>query len=43
MHSPDTAGQIAAGIAWIRKHRDAAAVTQLLEENPRRILQGELP
>lgn len=43
MHSPNTAGQIAGGIAWIRKHLGTTAVSQLLEENPRRILLGELP
>jgi protein-tyrosine phosphatase len=43
LHSPEAAERVAAGIAWIRKHKGAATVTQLLEENPRRILAGELP
>jgi protein-tyrosine phosphatase len=33
----------ASGIAWIRKKLGDAAVRRLLEDNPRRILQGELP
>jgi len=32
-----------AGIAWIRKRCGEAQVTRLLDENPRRILNGELP
>ena len=43
MHSPDTKGNVGAGIDWIRKRVGGAKVTQLLEENPRRILEGELP
>jgi len=31
------------GIAWIRKKLGEAAVTRLCDENPRRILCGELP
>jgi hypothetical protein len=30
-------------MAWIRKQRGAAVLDQLLDENPRRILSGELP
>jgi protein-tyrosine phosphatase len=43
LHSPDAKDAVAAGIAWIRKHCDESALTRLLEENPRRILAGELP
>ena len=43
MHSPDSQDSVAGGLAWIRKRLGAAALTQLLEENPRRILGGELP
>jgi protein-tyrosine phosphatase len=43
MHSPDIAGRLADGIAWIRKRCGEAVLTQLLAENPRRILAGELP
>lgn len=43
MHSIETQAAVADGIAWIRKHCGDAAVTRLLEENPRRILEGELP
>jgi hypothetical protein len=30
-------------MAWIRKKLGEAALTRLLDENPRRILAGELP
>jgi protein-tyrosine phosphatase len=43
MHSPETGADVAGGMAWIRKHLGEATLTRLLEENPRRILQGELP
>jgi protein-tyrosine phosphatase len=43
MHSPDIRDAVASGIEWIRKHRGAEVTVQLLEENPRRILAGELP
>jgi Capsular polysaccharide biosynthesis protein len=43
MHSPDSKDAVADGIEWISKHLGAAGLTQLLEENPRRILGGELP
>ena len=43
MHSPATADKVADGIAWIRKRVGMARLAQLLEENPRRILAGELP
>jgi protein-tyrosine phosphatase len=43
MHSPDIREAVAEGLAWIRKHLGATSLKQLLEENPRRILGGELP
>ena len=43
MHSPETKDSVAEGIAWIHKRLGAAGLVQLLEENPRRILGGELP
>jgi protein-tyrosine phosphatase len=42
-HSPEDQNTVAAGMAWIRKQRGAAVLEQLLDENPRRILAGELP
>lgn len=42
-HRPEDVGHAAEGIAWIRKKLGAAAVTRLLDENPRRILAGEHP
>ena len=42
-HSPEDQGAVASGMAWIRKQRGAAVLDQLLDENPRRILSGELP
>jgi protein-tyrosine phosphatase len=43
IHNPEDLPGIAAGIAWIEKHLGPRALTQLLSENPRRILTGELP
>lgn len=43
IHAPSDARAAAAGMAWIRKRLGERALLQLLEENPRRILQGELP
>jgi len=43
MHNPDTAPAVAAGIAWIEKRVGPAGTRRLLGENPRRILEGELP
>jgi len=43
MHSPESKRSVAEGITWIRKRLGAAGLAQLLEENPRRILGGELP
>jgi protein-tyrosine phosphatase len=43
IHNPEDLPAITAGIAWIAKHLGDRALTQLLSENPRRILTGELP
>ena len=43
IHNPEDLPAIAAGIAWIEKHLGPHALAQLLSENPRRILTGELP
>jgi len=43
LHSPDAKESVSSGIEWIRKRLGGAGLTQLLEENPRRILGGELP
>jgi protein-tyrosine phosphatase len=43
VHSAADARSAAAGIQWIRKRLGEAAVQRLLDENPRRILTGELP
>lgn len=42
-HSPTDVRVAAEGIAWIRKKLGEAAVTRLLDENPRRILAGDHP
>jgi protein-tyrosine phosphatase len=42
-HSPQDQGSVAAGMAWIRKQRGAPFLDRLLDENPRRILAGQLP
>ena len=41
LHTPETAPEVAAGIAWIGKRLGPAGVVRLLAENPRRILGGE--
>jgi protein-tyrosine phosphatase len=43
VHNLSDARGAAAGMSWIRKKLGDAALTRLLDENPRRILQGELP
>jgi len=43
VHRPEDQVSVAAGMAWIRKQRGAAVLDQMLDENPRRILAGELP
>lgn len=42
-HSPADVRGCQEGIAWIEKKLGTKAVTRLLDENPRRILSGELP
>jgi protein-tyrosine phosphatase len=43
IHTPEDQRAVAAGMAWIRKHLGQDALDRLLDENPRRILAGELP
>jgi protein-tyrosine phosphatase len=43
VHSVADARAAGAGIQWIRKRMGEAVVQRLLAENPRRILNGELP
>jgi protein-tyrosine phosphatase len=43
VHSLADVRAAAAGIAWVKKKMGEKTVTRLLDENPRRILRGELP
>lgn len=43
VHDADDARAAGEGIAWLRKRLGDGGVRRLLDENPRRILQGELP
>jgi protein-tyrosine phosphatase len=43
MHAPEDGPAIASGLAWIEKRIGADTVRQLLSDNPRRILVGQLP
>jgi protein-tyrosine phosphatase len=43
VHDTDDAKAAAAGIQWLKKKVGPKRVQLMLEENPRRILQGELP
>jgi protein-tyrosine phosphatase len=43
IHRPEDQAPVAAGMAWIKKQRGQAVLDQLLGENPRRLLEGELP
>jgi protein-tyrosine phosphatase len=43
MHDPDDEPAIVQGLAWLQKRMGTETVTQLLGENPRRILVGQLP
>jgi protein-tyrosine phosphatase len=43
IHRPDDQKGIAAGMAWIRKHLGADVLEQMLAENTRRLLAGEMP
>ncbi len=42
-HSPQDVRAAAEGIAWIKKKLGPEAVTRLMEDNPRAILEGVLP
>ncbi len=42
-HSAEDQSSVAAGMAWIRKNRGDRFLDRLLDENPRRIVAGELP
>lgn len=43
VHRPEDQTSVAAGMAWIRKQRGQSVLDQMLDENPRRTLAGELP
>jgi protein-tyrosine phosphatase len=43
IHRPADQTSVAAGMAWIRKQLGAQALERLLDENPRRLLAGDLP
>jgi protein-tyrosine phosphatase len=43
VHRPSDLDGAAKGIAWIRKHLGADALTRLLDRGPRAILAGEMP
>jgi protein-tyrosine phosphatase len=43
IHRPEDQASVAAGMAWIKKQRGQAVLDQMLGENPRRVLDGELP
>lgn len=43
LHEPDDARAVAEGVTWIKKRLGESALTQLLDENPRRILLGQFP
>jgi protein-tyrosine phosphatase len=43
MHGLDDAPAVAEGVTWIKKRLGERVLTQLLDENPRRILLGQFP
>jgi protein-tyrosine phosphatase len=43
IHRPEDQTSVAAGMAWIKKQRGQSVLDQMLDENPRRLLAGELP
>jgi tyrosine-protein phosphatase YwqE len=43
VHSAEDARAAGEGIAWLKKRMGDAVVRRLLDDNPRRILQGDLP
>jgi len=42
-HRPQDQTAVAAGMAWIKKQRGPEVLSQMLDENPRHLLAGELP
>jgi protein-tyrosine phosphatase len=43
IHRPEDQATVAAGMAWIRKQLGPSALEEMLAENPRRLLSGEMP
>jgi protein-tyrosine phosphatase len=43
IHRPEDQATVAAGMAWIRKQLGPDALEEMLAENPRRLLTGEMP
>ena len=43
IHRPEDQTSVAAGMAWIRKQLGPGALDEMLAENPRRLLAGEMP
>lgn len=43
IHRPADQTSVAAGMAWIRKQLGPEALERMLDENPRRLLAGDLP
>jgi protein-tyrosine phosphatase len=43
IHRPEDQAAVAAGMAWIRKQLGPAALDEMLADNPRRLLAGEMP
>jgi protein-tyrosine phosphatase len=43
VHRPEDQTSVAAGMAWIKKQRGQDVLDLMLDENPRRLLAGELP
>jgi protein-tyrosine phosphatase len=43
VHRPEDQTSVAAGMAWIKKQVGPAVLDLMLDENPRRLLAGELP
>jgi protein-tyrosine phosphatase len=43
IHRPEDQTSVAAGMAWIKKQRGQRVLEQMLDDNPRSILAGDLP
>jgi protein-tyrosine phosphatase len=43
IHRPEDQTSVAAGMAWIKKQRGQRVLDQMLDDNPRSILAGDLP